>query len=587
MSMQNLVKTCLTLASLCFAAAPLAAAPVNDAFTNRIALRGLVVTTVGSNTDATRELGEPDHVLGTGDRSVWWSWTAPFTADGLVSITTSNSSFDTLLAVYTGTALSNLTLVSNNDDATGIWPQSGVEFTAVAGTVYQIAVDGFGRPNSASGNIQLNIAGSTTATPIIPPIVQVVQPANHAILPLGNISLVADAYDNDGAITNVAFYQGTTEVGHDTLHPYSVTLNDATVGDYQFRAVAWDSSGMVTTSAVVQVSVVVNPPPLVSLTSPTNTQAFQVPLNLALTASATDSDGIAGVWFFSGTNQLGFDTNSPYTMVWSNVLAGNYALRALAMDSLGAIGTSAVVNITATGNYPPTVQMTNPPNQSAYSVPASLVLGAQASDLDGTIDKVEFYEGDSRLAELLSAPFTFAWNNVTTGEYVLTAVATDNGGLTATSPPISITVTQQVFTMTNTLVAAGSDWKYLDDGSNQGTAWAVASFDDSGWLSGLAQLGYSNGEENDEATLLNYGPDPNNKYITYYFRHAFSVTNASSYTNLSLQLLVDDGGVVYLNGQEVLRYNLPDSTIGYQTLALQVEFGRRRCLRRAGSVAAG
>jgi len=116
-----------------------------------------------------------------------------------------------------------------------------------------------------------------------------------------------------------------------------------------------------------------------------------------------------------------------------------------------------------------------------------------------------------------------------------------------------------------TLVAAGSVWKYLDDGSDQGTAWYGPDFDDSGWASGPAELGYGDG---DEATVVSFGPSPNNKYITTYFRHTFSVSDPSKYQNLVLGVLRDDGAVVYLNGVEVLRTNMPDGTITYTTSAL-------------------
>ena len=115
-----------------------------------------------------------------------------------------------------------------------------------------------------------------------------------------------------------------------------------------------------------------------------------------------------------------------------------------------------------------------------------------------------------------------------------------------------------------TLVSAGSSWKYLDNGSNQGTAWRAASFNDSGWTSGSAQLGYGDG---DEATLLSYGPDANNKFITTYFRRAFSVADASVFTSLTLRVLRDDGAVVYLNGAEVWRTNMPAGAVSNTTLA--------------------
>jgi hypothetical protein len=118
----------------------------------------------------------------------------------------------------------------------------------------------------------------------------------------------------------------------------------------------------------------------------------------------------------------------------------------------------------------------------------------------------------------------------------------------------------------NTLVPQGATWKYLDDGSDQGTSWTSLDFDDSAWASGPAQLGYGDG---DEATVVGYGPDPENKHITTYFRHTFTATAPSA---LRLRLLRDDGAVVYVNGTEVFRTNMPGATIGHQTLASDCVF---------------
>jgi len=132
--------------------------PVNDAFANRLPLSGPSVTTTGNNDNGTREPGEPLHAGNIGGKSVWWTWTA--TSAGPVRVATTGSTFDTTLAVYTGTSVNALTLVAGDDDSGG-WPASAVTFTAVAGMTYQIAVDGFddgfgsGVP---SGNVQLSIA---------------------------------------------------------------------------------------------------------------------------------------------------------------------------------------------------------------------------------------------------------------------------------------------------------------------------------------------------------------------------------------------------------------------------------------------
>jgi Fibronectin type III domain len=115
-----------------------------------------------------------------------------------------------------------------------------------------------------------------------------------------------------------------------------------------------------------------------------------------------------------------------------------------------------------------------------------------------------------------------------------------------------------------TYIATGATWKYLDNGSNQGTTWRATAFDDSAWKSGAAQLGYGDG---DEKTVVGYGGNASNKYVTTYFRKSFNVADPSQVSNLALKILRDDGAVVYVNGTEVYRTNMPTGTIGYTTLA--------------------
>ena len=124
----------------------------NDAFARRIALAGFDLSTTGANIDFTGELNEPDHAGVSGLlNSAWWTWIAP--ESGEVTLDTFGSSFDTTLAVYTGNSLATLNEVASNDDS-GPGLQSAVIFTAVAGTAYQIAVDGFA---GATGDIDLSL----------------------------------------------------------------------------------------------------------------------------------------------------------------------------------------------------------------------------------------------------------------------------------------------------------------------------------------------------------------------------------------------------------------------------------------------
>ncbi len=117
----------------------------------------------------------------------------------------------------------------------------------------------------------------------------------------------------------------------------------------------------------------------------------------------------------------------------------------------------------------------------------------------------------------------------------------------------------------DTIFGLGETWSYLDNGSDAGTNWSQLSFDDSSWPTGNAELGYGDG---DETTVVSFGPDAGNKYITTYFRKEFTYSTIDS-TPVSCVLKVrrDDGVVIYHNGVEILRSNMPTGNIDYLTAA--------------------
>jgi len=111
---------------------------------------------------------------------------------------------------------------------------------------------------------------------------------------------------------------------------------------------------------------------------------------------------------------------------------------------------------------------------------------------------------------------------------------------------------QQATTLT--LVRMASAWRYLDDGSDPGPTWSAPEFDDTGWKVGAGQFGYG---EDDERTVISYGTNKDHKHVTTYFRHGFTVTDASRFTSLRIRAVYDDGLAAYLNGSELFRSNLP------------------------------
>ncbi len=118
------------------------------------------------------------------------------------------------------------------------------------------------------------------------------------------------------------------------------------------------------------------------------------------------------------------------------------------------------------------------------------------------------------------------------------------------------------------VLAKGATWKYLDDGSDQGTAWYATGFDDSGWASGTAPLGYGKISGDPVVDTLSYGPDGGNKYTTTYFRTTFDYTPTGSETDYVINLLIDDGAVFYFNGVEAKRWNMPHDTLDYKTFSI-------------------
>ena len=103
------------------------------------------------------------------------------------------------------------------------------------------------------------------------------------------------------------------------------------------------------------------------------------------------------------------------------------------------------------------------------------------------------------------------------------------------------------------LISFSDEWKYLDDGSDQGTEWRLPDFDDSFWSSGISPLGYGAMDTAAAATEVGFGADPDNKFATTYFRREFEVNDPTSVVELVFELELDDGGIVYINGEEVLR----------------------------------
>jgi chitinase len=182
--------------------------------------------------------------------------------------------------------------------------------------------------------------------------------------------------------------------------------------------------------------------PSVSITSPANNATFTTGSNIVINANASDSDGtISKVEFYNGATLLGTDTSTPYSFTWNAVGAGSYTLTAKATDNQSGVTTSSAISITVgTSNNPPTASITSPTPGTSYIAPATIVINANATD-DGSVSKVDFYNGTNLLGTDTSSPYSFTWTNVAAGNYSISVKATDNSSLSTSSSSVSITVT--------------------------------------------------------------------------------------------------------------------------------------------------
>lgn len=198
---------------------------------------------------------------------------------------------------------------------------------------------------------------------------------------------------------------------------------------------------------IPSVPVAINQPPVISISSPAKSASYDSPATITIDASASDPDGaIIKVEFFQGNVKLGEKFTAPYSFTWKEVPAGTYSLTAVATDNGNLKTVSAAVSVTvnksvAVVNQLPVVSIVSPTKGSSFNSPATVTIDVNASDPDGSIAKVELYNGTVKLSEKTSAPYSFTLKDLPAGSYELKAVATDNMRASSTSSSLAVTVT--------------------------------------------------------------------------------------------------------------------------------------------------
>ncbi len=291
------------------------------------------------------------------------------------------------------------------------------------------------------------------------PVVSITAPLNNATYNApANIVINATATSAGSMIKKVEFFKGGTSLGVDSVSPYTLNWNNVNAGNYTITARATDTSGLTSTSSPV--SVIVAGPSgdgycgtAVSLdyeykaeTNNGNVTFTMHPLSpIAGSAYALFYMRIGTTGAYAGYNMTAVGTDFTYTTAIANTTVVSFYFT-YQVPSGGERNSSAnphsyTVGDNCTGVLSvPTVNITAPLNNSTYLEPANIVVNATATDANGPITKVEFFNGSTLLATSTTAPYGFNWNNIPAGNYAVTAKLTDSAGLTAFSSLVKVIV---------------------------------------------------------------------------------------------------------------------------------------------------
>ncbi len=292
------------------------------------------------------------------------------------------------------------------------------------------------------------------------PTVSITSPAENATFTSpANITIKATAADADGTISKVEFYNDSLLLGSTDTLPYSYTWNNVAAGSYTLVARAIDNTNKATNS--IPVHIIVNEP---------NTDGYcGTAVNKDYEYKAETAGGIVTFTF----HPLAPITGCTYALIYVREgTAGGYPGYGMTASGSDFIFTKAIAdgtplsfyftynvpsggernssanphsytvgdNCTGLTGTPPSISITSPVNNATFTEPAAITIEATTSDSDGTVTKVDFYNGANYLGSDSTLPFAFTWTNVPAGNYTITAKATDNSGLSTISTSVKIVV---------------------------------------------------------------------------------------------------------------------------------------------------
>jgi hypothetical protein len=291
-----------------------------------------------------------------------------------------------------------------------------------------------------------------------------------------------------------------------------------------------------------------NVPPVAAIPTGDTTTSVGTSVTLQATASDGNGDALAYFWDFGDGNFGGNQASVQYS--WA--VAGEYVARCTVSDMKG--GTASASIVVRVGTITTFVASGRVTTGGSPLEGVLVKAGARFSytDSDGTF-RITRLTGTRPIVTAVRERF----NILNAGFENPIGAGANFAGLDFVALPDSLNAL--------TLVATGAVWRFLDTGVAPTADWTGLTYDDTTWKAGPAKLGYGVG---DEATPVSFGPSTSDRYLTTWFRRRFFVEDATLVDHLVFRLRRDDGAVVYLNGHEVYRENLPQGEVQPSTTAI-------------------
>lgn len=352
-----------------------------------------------------------------------------------------------------GAKVTSIVSGTTNGDAITLVPSAALK----ANTVYTFNITSGVKDKSGASFVPFTSTFTTAGTAAVP-VVNLTSPvANANFTPPATITLTATATETNGTISMVEFFNGTTLLNTQHSSPYSFDWKNVPAGTYTLSAKATDSKGTSATSAPVTVIVGTSGKPSVVSVNPANGATnVSVTASVATTAlnlpnSAVDNNTLTStnVYLSSAGAKVsasvtGNVSGNAITLTPSAALkpatAYTFNITSGVKDKSGVAFVPFTSTFTTASAQKPVVTITAPAANAKFTPPATIAITATATETNGTISKVEFFNGTSLLGTATTSPYTFSWKNVAAGNYSLTAKATDKNGNSTTSSPVPIIV---------------------------------------------------------------------------------------------------------------------------------------------------